>query len=129
VTLAHYLDLLGNAGLIQGLQKYAGQQHRRRASAPKLNVLNTETGEMNFVLSRFAPHYRAYVMDKNELEIMEEMPWGPVDDDGRQAQSYFDRDGVIFKLRKYTTGMVTSSSRRAGGVITGLSGDQNSASA
>jgi hypothetical protein len=95
----------------------------------KLNVLNTETGEMNFVTSRFAPHYRAYVMDKNELEVMEEMPWGPVDDDGRQAQSYFDRDGVIFKLRKYTTGMVTSSSRRAGGVITGLSGDQNSASA
>ncbi len=41
VTLAHYLDLLGNAGLIQGLQKYAGQQMRRRASVPKLNVLNT----------------------------------------------------------------------------------------
>lgn len=41
VTLAHYLDLLGNAGMIQGLQKYAGQQHRRRASVPKLNVLNT----------------------------------------------------------------------------------------
>jgi hypothetical protein len=41
VTLAHYLDLLGNAGLIQGVQKYAGQQHRRRASVPKLNVLNT----------------------------------------------------------------------------------------
>ena len=41
VTLAHYLDLLGNAGLIQGLHKYAGQQHRRRASIPKLNVLNT----------------------------------------------------------------------------------------
>lgn len=41
VTLAHYLDLLGYAGLIVGLQKYAGQQHRRRASVPKLNVLNT----------------------------------------------------------------------------------------
>ena len=41
VTLAHYLDLLGHAGLIVGLQKYAGQQHRRRASVPKLNVLNT----------------------------------------------------------------------------------------
>lgn len=40
VTLAHYLDLLGRAGLIVGLQKYAGQQHRRRASVPKLNVLN-----------------------------------------------------------------------------------------
>lgn len=40
VTLAHYLDLLGNAGLIRGLPKYAGQHHRRRASSPKLNVLN-----------------------------------------------------------------------------------------
>lgn len=41
VTLAHYLDLMSSAGLLVGLQKYAGQQHRRRASAPKLNVLNT----------------------------------------------------------------------------------------
>ncbi len=40
-TLAHYLDLLSNAGLLTGLPKYAGQRHRRRASSPKLNVLNT----------------------------------------------------------------------------------------
>lgn len=40
VTLAHYLELLGHAGLICGLPKYAGQEHRRRASSPKLNVLN-----------------------------------------------------------------------------------------
>lgn len=40
VTLSHYLELLGNAGLICGLQKYAGQHHRRRSSSPKLNVLN-----------------------------------------------------------------------------------------
>jgi hypothetical protein len=40
VTLAHYLDLLGNAGLIYGIQKFAGQKHRQRASSPKLNVLN-----------------------------------------------------------------------------------------
>lgn len=40
VTLAHYLELLGNAGLIRGLQKYAGQHHRRRSSSPKLMVLN-----------------------------------------------------------------------------------------
>lgn len=39
-TLAHYLELLGNAGMIYGLQKYAGQKHRQRASSPKLNVLN-----------------------------------------------------------------------------------------
>ncbi len=40
-TLARYLDLLSNAGLIAGLPKYAAQAHRRRSSSPKLNVLNT----------------------------------------------------------------------------------------
>ena len=40
-TLARYLDLLSSAGLITGLSKYASRLHRRRASSPKLNVLNT----------------------------------------------------------------------------------------
>ena len=40
-TLAHYLELLSGAGLLAGLQKYAGQQVRRRASSPKLLALNT----------------------------------------------------------------------------------------
>lgn len=40
VTLAHYLSLLSQAGFVTGLSKYAGQEHRRRASPPKLNVLN-----------------------------------------------------------------------------------------
>ena len=39
-TLARYVDLLGSAGLIAGLQKYAGSAVRRRGSSPKLNVLN-----------------------------------------------------------------------------------------
>ena len=39
-TLARYLDLLGSAGLIAGLQKYAGSAVRRRGTSPKLNVLN-----------------------------------------------------------------------------------------
>ena len=39
-TLAHYLDLLGSAGLVKGLQKYAGQAVRRRSSSPKLIVMN-----------------------------------------------------------------------------------------
>ena len=46
-TLAHYLDLLSNAGLLTGLQKYAGQQHRRRGTSPKLNVLNTSFMAVN----------------------------------------------------------------------------------
>ncbi|MEE9219596.1 MAG: ATP-binding protein [Acidobacteriota bacterium] len=40
-TLAHYLELLRGAGLLAGLQKYAGRKIRRRASSPKLLVLNT----------------------------------------------------------------------------------------
>ncbi len=39
-TLAHYLDLLNAAGLLTGLQKYAGQSVRRRASSPKFQVHN-----------------------------------------------------------------------------------------
>ena len=40
-TLAHYLDLLAGAGMVSGLQKYAGAAVRRRGSSPKLQVLNT----------------------------------------------------------------------------------------
>ena len=41
ITLAHYLDLLAGAGMVVGLQKYTGAAARRRASSPKLQVLNT----------------------------------------------------------------------------------------
>ncbi|MBJ7450327.1 MAG: ATP-binding protein [Parachlamydiales bacterium] len=40
-TLAHYKDLLEEAGLISGLQKFANQNFRRRGSSPKLAVFNT----------------------------------------------------------------------------------------
>lgn len=40
-TLAHYLDLLGGAGMLTGLPKYAGKAVRQRGSSPKLQVLNT----------------------------------------------------------------------------------------
>jgi uncharacterized protein len=40
-TLAHYLELLEGAGMVCGLQKYAGQAVRQRASSPKLQVFNT----------------------------------------------------------------------------------------
>lgn len=41
VTLTHYLELLSQAGLLTGLQKHAGHDHRQRASAPKMNAHNT----------------------------------------------------------------------------------------
>jgi hypothetical protein len=40
-TLAHYLDLLAGAGMVTGLQKFAGEVARQRGSSPKLQVLNT----------------------------------------------------------------------------------------
>ena len=40
-TLARYLHLLSQAGLLAGLPKYAPSRQRVRASSPKLNVLNT----------------------------------------------------------------------------------------
>ena len=40
-TLAHYLQLLEGAGMVCGLQKFAGQTVRQRGSSPKLQVYNT----------------------------------------------------------------------------------------
>lgn len=40
-TPAWYLELLGAAGLLTGLQKFAGQTVRMRAASPKLMVCNT----------------------------------------------------------------------------------------
>lgn len=40
-TLAHYLELLEGAGMVCGLQKFARQAVRQRASSPKLQVFNT----------------------------------------------------------------------------------------
>ncbi len=40
-TLSHYLDLLDTAGLLAGIEKYAANEIRIRASSPKFQVHNT----------------------------------------------------------------------------------------
>jgi predicted AAA+ superfamily ATPase len=40
-TLAHYLELLGGAGLLIGLPKFSEHLVRQRRSSPKLQVMNT----------------------------------------------------------------------------------------
>ena len=40
-TLARYLELLSSAGLLTGFHRWSSSPQRRRASSPKLNVLNT----------------------------------------------------------------------------------------
>ena len=53
-TLAHYLDLLSAAGMLTGLQKYAGQQVRRRGSSPKFQVFNTALATAELEVPRTA---------------------------------------------------------------------------
>jgi uncharacterized protein len=40
-TLAHYLQLLETAGLLEGIEKFSGAQLRQRSSSPKFQVHNT----------------------------------------------------------------------------------------
>lgn len=40
-TLAHYLEVLGAAGLVMGLPKHSRERVRQRAASPKLLALNT----------------------------------------------------------------------------------------
>ena len=58
-TLAHYLELLGAAGLVGGLQRFAGQRVRTRASSPKLLVQDTglmsATSGVDFAATRNDP--------------------------------------------------------------------------
>ena len=56
-TLAHYLELLGGAGLLVGLAKYSGSAVRARGSSPKLQVLNTAL--MTAQSGRFADEVRS----------------------------------------------------------------------
>jgi len=39
-TVSHYLDLLQRAGMLEGLQKYAVDNARKRSSSPKWQVMN-----------------------------------------------------------------------------------------
>lgn len=40
-TLSHYLDLLNQAGLLAGLEKFAPDHTRQRSSSPKFQIYNT----------------------------------------------------------------------------------------
>ncbi|MFA6244020.1 MAG: DUF4143 domain-containing protein, partial [Candidatus Hydrogenedentales bacterium] len=60
-TLAHYLQLLRGAGLVMGIEKYMGQELRRRATSPKLLVMNTALmtarSGMSLDEARFDPEF------------------------------------------------------------------------
>lgn len=55
-TLSHYLELLGNAGLLSGIEKFSPNIIRQRSSSPKFNVHNnalmTAQMQINFEESK-----------------------------------------------------------------------------
>lgn len=66
-TLAHYLDLLAGAGMVRGLQKFAGDAARSRGSSPKLQVMNTAllsaTAGLSPADARTDPEYRGRLVE------------------------------------------------------------------
>ena len=69
VTLAGYINLLDESGLLCGLQKYSVDSARRRASVPKLQVYN------NALKMVYNPHtFEEAIMDRKE--------WGRIYESG-----------------------------------------------
>ena len=66
-TVAKYLDLLGKAGLLVGLQKYSGSMLRRRTSSPKLlaqnNALMAVAGGYDFAAAKADRSYRGRMVE------------------------------------------------------------------
>ena len=69
VTLAGYINLLGESGMLCGLQKYSIDTARRRASIPKLQVFN------NALKMVYNPH-------TFEQAIMDRKGWGRIFESG-----------------------------------------------
>lgn len=51
-TIAHYLNVLSDAGLLSGIQKYSDKTVRRRASSPRLAVHDTSLMTVSYGPSR-----------------------------------------------------------------------------
>jgi uncharacterized protein len=62
-TLANYLNLLGEAGLLQGLQKYSGSAVTTRNTSPKLQVYN------NALIT-------AYTLQPKTQVMLDPVQWG-----------------------------------------------------
>lgn len=87
VTLAGYINLLDESGLLCGLQKYSLDTARRRASIPKLQVYN------NALKMVYNPHtFEEAIMDRKE--------WGRIYESGIGAwlvsQSFVHRFEVFY---------------------------------
>jgi predicted AAA+ superfamily ATPase len=114
-TLAHYLELLAGAGMVTGLQKYSGAEVRRRASSPKLVVMNTALMTATSGLT--------YTEAKRDTEF-----WGRLVESAvgahllnAQLETFYWRDGnlevdYLARRGKTVVGFEVASGRRKGSV-------------
>ena len=120
-TLARYVDLLGMAGLLTGLAKYQVVEQRRRASPPKLNVLNTALiaahGDYTFAEAQADRSYWGRLVESAVGAHL-------CNTAGRDVRLYYWRDGryevdfVLERARRLIAIEVKSSRRQ--GPLTGL---------
>ena len=116
-TLAHYLDLLHGAGLVAGLQKYAGEKVRQRGSSPKLQVLNTALmtalGSVRFADLDRNPEFKGRLVESAVGAHLLNTSRGT----GVDVQYWLDRnrevDFVLVSGRAITAIEVKSTARRA----------------
>ena len=121
-TLAHYLELLGAAGMMVGLHKYAGQKVRQRGSSPKFQTLNnafiTCQSELSFDQARKDHSYwgrlaesavGAHLVNESHSEGAEVFYW-------REGQREVD---YILKRGRSITAIEVKSGLE-GGVLSGM---------
>ena len=118
-TLAHYLELLAGAGLLAGLKKFTGSAVRRRASSPKLLILNTALmsamGSHSFDAAGTDPGYRGRPVETAVGAHLVNTSYGT------KTGVYYWREGnreVDFVLRsgKRTTSIEVKSGRNKAGL-------------
>ena len=102
-TLSNYLNLLSSAWMLTGLDKFAGDVARRRASSPKLQALNTA-----FISAQLGLTYDAVIKDPET--------WGRLVESGQGDRltaievKSARRKGSFSGLKKFTQNYASSHS-------------------
>lgn len=94
-------------------------------SGIEVNNIGT-TGAKKFMVSAFAPHYRAYFIRKDSLIILSDLPLGVMNNDGLTLRQVPGTDQWSVAYKAYESGVVCLKPSR-NGYIVGLTGDHNNA--
>lgn len=94
-------------------------------SGIEVNNIGT-TGSKKFMVSPFAPHYRAYFIRKDSLIILSDLPLGVMNNDGLTLRQVPGTDQWSVAYKAYESGVVCLKPSR-NGYIVGLTGDHNNA--